>query len=334
MANGVCEIQDAVDEARDAMRILKNDHGLVLCEVWTYGYTTNGIAQCLWSTDMYFKDVFFDYVNQCINIGDGFGGLTLKALETYETYFTKLKYIKGEKKGLIPATAVESCCFLAICMKNINIEHVDYVYEMIFKLDDNNIHNPYVFLDSLFERLKSCWPSFKLSSGAQLGGHPIIVDVDTFKELEKPLKTIKKSEDALKWATVEDVDNHAAKRFEFLALKEEEEEEEDCKEDVRIYVSASVEFEDLKTKISLRFHDLVSSDNDYRVTFSLGGLSRRPLWMELEGDEDLKKCVSLCRSNEINQLPIRIIPLVQHAFRAKSRHAILEICLGEKNQCS
>ncbi|XP_071693384.1 uncharacterized protein [Rutidosis leptorrhynchoides] len=280
---------------------------------------TKGIAKCIISSDIYFNREFSDYVRQCIYIGDGFGGLAQKALETYETYFTtKLKFITGEKKGLIPETAAESCCFLAICMKNINVEHVDYVFEMIFKLDDDNIHHPYVFLDSLFEKLKSCWPSFKLSSGAQLGRHPIVVDVDTFIELEKPLKMINKSnksEDALKW-------------------KEEEEEEEDCKEDVRIYVSASVEFEDLKTKISLRFHDLVSSDNDYRVTFSLGGLSRRPLWMELEGDEDLKKCVSLCRSNEINQLPIRIIPLVQHAFRAKSRHAILEICLGEKNQCS
>ncbi|XP_071693382.1 uncharacterized protein [Rutidosis leptorrhynchoides] len=315
----VFAIVEAVEEVLETSYILEEDYGLVLGEVWTHGYTTNGIAKSLISTDIFFTEEFSDYMGQYFYIGDGFGGLTLKALETYETYFsTKLKYVKGEKKGLIPATASESCCFLAICMKNINVEHVDYVFEMIFKLDDNNIHNPYVFLDSLFERLNSCWPSFKLSSGAQLGRHPIVVDVDTFVELEKPLKMINKSnksEDALKW-------------------KEEEEEEEDCKEDVRIYVSASVEFEDLKTKISLRFHDLVSSDNDYRVTFSLGGLSRRPLWMELEGDEDLKKCVSLCRSNEINQLPIRIIPLVQHAFRAKSRHAILEICLGEKNQCS
>ncbi|XP_071693383.1 uncharacterized protein [Rutidosis leptorrhynchoides] len=297
---------------------------------------TKGIAKCIISSDIYFNREFSDYVRQCIYIGDGFGGLAQKALETYETYFTtKLKFITGEKKGLIPETAAESCCFLAICMKNINVEHVDYVFEMIFKLDDDNIHHPYVFLDSLFEKLKSCWPSFKLSSGAQLGRHPIVVDVDTFIELEKPLKMINKSnksEDALKW---------------------KEEEEEDCKEedvkqqqfgtsnstnlynnttntyddggcmDVRIYISASTEFEDLKTKISQRFDDLVS-DNDYRVTYSLRGLTR-PLWIELESDQDLKKCISLCRSNEINQLPIRIIPLVQHAFRPKSRHALLEI---------
>ncbi|XP_071717445.1 uncharacterized protein [Rutidosis leptorrhynchoides] len=277
-------------------------------------------------------------MNRCTQISDGLGGFTLKALETYETYFST-NFLKGKLKDKIPAAAVESYCCLAICLKNIKVgQDVDYAIEMLFKLKDN-IH-PYDFLDSLFVTLKSCLPTFYFSSGAQLGGHQsLVLDVDTFMELEKPFT---EQED--------DCKHYLAESFNLLALKEE-----DCKVDVkqqqfgtsnstnlnhtntntntndggnlgvmdvRISVSASVEFEDLKMEISQRF-DLVSDDG-YKVTYSFKRLTR-PLWIELESDQDLKMCIPLCRSNKITQLPIQVIPHVRHGFRSKLRHAILEI---------
>ncbi|XP_071695865.1 uncharacterized protein [Rutidosis leptorrhynchoides] len=298
--------------------ILEERHGLVLCQVWPHDYDTNGRARSLFLSDIYFETQFRDYVYDRRLIGDGLGGFTLKALETYETYFST-KFIKGKLKGLIPATVAKSHCFLAICLKNINVgQHVDYAIEMIFKLKDNM--HPYVFLDSLFVTLKSCLPSFYFSSGAKLGGHrSLVLDVDTFIELEK---SFLEEEDCK-----EDVNQQHFGTSNSTNLNNNNNTNDGGDigvMDVRINVSASVEFEDLKTKIFQRFHDLVSSDNNYRLTYSVQGLTR-PRWIELESDQDLKKCISLCRSKQITQLPIRIIPVVQHGFRPKSHRAILEI---------
>ncbi|XP_071717842.1 uncharacterized protein [Rutidosis leptorrhynchoides] len=144
-------------------------------------------------------------------IKDG-SGLALKALETSRTYFST-NFIKGKLKGLIPATVAKSCCCLGMCLKNENIgSHVDYAFEMIFKLDDNIIQQPFVFLDSLFSRLQSCLPSFKLSSGAQFVGYQssLVLDVDKLNALEEVqlssslFKIIKsKDEDGLKHANGE-----------------------------------------------------------------------------------------------------------------------------------
>ncbi|XP_071725354.1 uncharacterized protein [Rutidosis leptorrhynchoides] len=108
----------------------------------------------------------------------GIGVLAQKAFETYQTHLSISTYIQqGKLKGSIR---------LGICLKNIKIKgSQDFVFDMISKLDDDNMCQPLVFLDSLFTNLEKCLPSFKVSSGAQIDLQSLVLDFDTLKELEK-----------------------------------------------------------------------------------------------------------------------------------------------------
>ncbi|XP_071694570.1 uncharacterized protein [Rutidosis leptorrhynchoides] len=164
-------------EVKEALSILKKSHGLTLCQVWIPHFVKNGeeVVVKFWG---YYKPAFKAYYNACVKIQDGSGGLAVKALETFQAYFSR-NFIKGELQALIPATsASESSCCVVICLRNIYTGDVDYAFEFIFSssLYDNN--NPCVFLESLFSKLETCLPSFYFSSGAKLGRELLILDVD------------------------------------------------------------------------------------------------------------------------------------------------------------
>ncbi|XP_071721910.1 histone acetyltransferase HAC1-like [Rutidosis leptorrhynchoides] len=184
------EFLDGIKRARvevdEAVLDLNKSNWLSFCQVWFIRY---GKKECAVKLGGYYIDAFKDYYGACFNIEDGSGGLAVKALETYQPYWSRNInniIIKGELHALLPATSASeySYCCLAICMKNIYTGNLDYVFEFIFSVYDVSF-NPSVFLDSLFKKLKSCLPSFKLSSGSQLSDQSLlVVDVDTLIAFE------------------------------------------------------------------------------------------------------------------------------------------------------
>ncbi|XP_071694898.1 uncharacterized protein [Rutidosis leptorrhynchoides] len=172
-------------EIKEAASNLNKSHGLTLCQVWFTSHVKNN---CPVKFYCYYSDAFKDYFHACVKIQDATGGLALKASETYQPYLSR-KFIKGELHALLPAINIESSYWcLAVCLRNIKTGDLDYAFEFIFSSYDNNKNNnnPRVFLDSLFKKLETCLPSFKLSSGAPLGTQSLlVVDVNTFIALEK-----------------------------------------------------------------------------------------------------------------------------------------------------
>ncbi|XP_071693675.1 uncharacterized protein [Rutidosis leptorrhynchoides] len=273
----------AAVEIRKALAILTESHGLTLCQVWVHHYVNNEGAKRAIKFDGYCSDAFKDYYRACVKIQNGAGGLALKTLVTYQPYFSR------ELQALLPATTAESCCCLAICLRNIYTGDLDYAFEFFFPLYYDK--DPCVFLQSIFLKLKSCFPNFKLSSGAQLGRRLQVLDGD----------------------------NREA-NFDFFAVITE-----DCNEDVKhlqfgtpnsttdsnvatdvslICVSDSMKFANLKKNISQRFR-LVS--NSYKLTYLVQTITG-PSWAQLEDDGDLKTCICYCKRKSITQLLIRVLP--------------------------
>ncbi|XP_071718199.1 uncharacterized protein [Rutidosis leptorrhynchoides] len=275
---------------------LPHFHGLVVCLCFHIIYYVKDIDWS-WKSRMYLytSDDFVKYYDAYDDdsIQDGSGGLAHKAHETYQTYFsTKIK--KGKLKDYITDTVAESCCCLGMCLKTTDFgSSHDYVFEMIFKLhDDDDDRQPFKFLDSLFLKLDTLFPSLKLSSGAQsFGGglQSLVIDFDTLKAWE-PLYKIKRSS-----------------------------------------VSASVEFAHLKTEFSQLFHPVssnnaASDDIDYRLTYFSFQFSR-PLWIQLESDQDLMDCINHCKIQKITQLSIRVLPCRPHIDRLRPFPIMKRLCL-------
>ncbi|XP_071719787.1 uncharacterized protein [Rutidosis leptorrhynchoides] len=177
-------IYHSYDELHDAVEIMAKNHGLVFCLVFPTIYTSHGEHghynwEYIYTMD--YGDEFYEYKKTYYYKRDGFGKLALKAFETYHTY------LSTNFSELIPATVAQSCLCLGMCLKNINIDadSHDCVFDMIFKLDDDNIRQPFVFLDSLFKELEECLPSFQLSSGTQFGRQSLVLDSHTYKAWEE-----------------------------------------------------------------------------------------------------------------------------------------------------
>ncbi|XP_071704408.1 uncharacterized protein [Rutidosis leptorrhynchoides] len=318
-------LKHATVEIQEALSILTKSHGLTICQVWTHH--SNEGPECAMKLDNgYCDDAFKGYYDSCIKIHDGMAGLVLNTLLTRETHVAGCVMNSGDLA-------------IAICLRNIYTEDLDYVFEFFFSsIDNNKNNNSCEFLKSFLLTLQSCLPSFKLSSGEEFGHQSLVLDADTFKALEKveedQLSSLKINfEGGLKRAVgeiqrdcKEDIKQQKCGTSNSTTLNNNTNDRGDVGVmDVRISVSASVNFADLKTIISQNFHL-----NDYRLTYSFQGLTR-PLWIELESDQDLQMCISLCISKKITQLPIRIVQYTSNegfltrSRHAKSRHAILNI---------
>ncbi|XP_071725810.1 uncharacterized protein [Rutidosis leptorrhynchoides] len=299
-------INRAADEIREALPILTQSHGLTLCQVWIHRYVNNVNEKCAIKLDTYCADAFKGYYDACVKIQDGVGELALKTLVTYQPYFSRNINIinKGELQALLTATsASESTCCLAICLRNIDTGDVHYACELFFSSRDNN--DPCVFLDSLFLKLETCLPSFKVSYGAQLGPRLRVLDGDNLAANFDLIASLKQQEEEdcmdVKTNNNDNGNDHENLHPCFLFPSNMH-----GAVDVRFYVPLFSEtFANLKTKISQRFH-LVS--NSYRLTYLADGTITKPLWVRLEDDRDLKACISYCTFKRITQLVIRVLP--------------------------
>ncbi|XP_071694341.1 uncharacterized protein [Rutidosis leptorrhynchoides] len=282
-------------EIQKALSFLTESHGLALCQVWIYHYPLSKKNERAVKLDGYCAAGFKDYYDACVNIGDGAGGLALTTRVTGQPYFSRNinTIIKGKLHELLPFTESSHCCCFAICLRNIHTGNVDYAFELLFSLHDNI--DPYVFLESLLVKLETCFPSFKLASGARLGRELQVLDGDNLA-VNFNITAFIKQED-FEAPPPCNATNHV---MSWMSM--------DIGGTTKVMdVSSSMKFADLKMKISKKFR-LVSGA--YRVSYLVknGGSTGPSLWRQIQDDRDLNNCIRLCKRNRKTRFLIRVLP--------------------------
>ncbi|KAK1408217.1 hypothetical protein QVD17_39852 [Tagetes erecta] len=107
----------------------------------------------------------------------------LKTLQDYKSrYISKVRpgrLMSLASRDMVMNASPESSAF-TICLRSIDTGDINYVFEFIWLKHSNYV----IFLEAILLTLKRCLPSFKFTSGVELGDELDVIDVENYVEGE------------------------------------------------------------------------------------------------------------------------------------------------------
>ncbi|PWA58850.1 NIN-like protein [Artemisia annua] len=209
----------ARDQIQEALKIVCQSNHITFAQVWIASLDENNVhfsssleeaqtrqllgLKLTGCIDERYCWSFQNYYDACdlIPIQPG-EELVLKTLQDYEPRFCKNISHLGNYKLMRWGLPIDGIRSLTICMRSIHTGDFNYVFEFLW------VHYSFchVLLEELLLKIKSCLPSFKFASGAEIGDKLHVIEADNFtdKEIKKfdifQLKRLSRIPEALKEA--------------------------------------------------------------------------------------------------------------------------------------
>ncbi|KAI7740097.1 hypothetical protein M8C21_019566 [Ambrosia artemisiifolia] len=299
----------AKSEAANALKVAFESHALTLAQVWTPYEAHRGRmllgkvkTSCIGkSADKALVSRFYRYFPYLpFKNGEGLAGRTL---QTRQSHLCRDIYNLSYNTGILAALSANAKCTtcFVLCLRSSHTGEVDYAFEFFWPKTRNHL----VMMEALLLTLREHLPSFKYTSGGQLGDELHVLDV------HNPVSPIKISPSETTGMNIDgqsestDINNPVG----------EDEDEEDDDDDLNIVAAYKVDCRQFFLPSSTTFEILVEN---IRHEFELSPADRYKIeyqvlpgeWYGLTDCTSLKSCISSYQaSKNIDHIKLHVLPV-------------------------